>query len=260
MVFLPMFILAAAAAKATPTPVPTIPPVYLKTIVNIKAKPLCTNLHGVVMPFVVVERENNVRFKSMDKQLGIYHKWYRPTSDAATDPNGSPEINGAQALAAANIDQTAAMMYKDIAHVEDLLARSERAEPPGKDPQLDDLRDRVQKILDLQREVANRYEEQAGTYLNSLGALPPVPTSQSAAGDPALQSTFDLPALDEDPLSAARDPSKGIQVGLQTPPPGSQYGEQQHAETSKEVVHTMVVEEFKFVDPAIKAVKQCDGP
>lgn len=259
MVFLPAMVLAAAAASAAPTPAPTLPPVYLKTIVNIKAKSLCTNLHNVIMPFVQIERENNIRFKSMDKQLGIYHKWYRPTSDVATDPNGSPEINGAQALAAAQIDQTAAMMYKDVAHVENLLAESEHAVPPGKDPKLDDLRDRARAIIELQRQVADRYEEQAGTYLNSLGALPPVPDAHSQAGDPALQGTFDLPALDEDPLAAARPPTAQSELGA-TPPPGSQYGEQQHVTTSKEVVHSMIVQEFQFVKPALSVVRECDGP
>lgn len=260
MVFVPVILLAAAASAApAPTPSATLPPVYLKTIVNIKAKSLCTDLHKVIMPFVVIERENNVRFKSMDVQLGIYHKWYRPTSDAATDPNGSPEINGAQALAAARIDQTAAMMYKDITQAEDLISQSERAVPHGKDPKLDDLRDRARSILEMQRQIADRYEEQAGTYLNSLGALPPVPDARSVGGDPALQGTLDLPALDADPLAAARDPSQGIQVGLQTPAPGSQYGEEQHAATSKEIVHSMVVQELQFVHPALKAVKECDG-
>lgn len=259
MVFLPALLLAAVTTAA-PTPAPTLPPVFLKTIVNIHANPLCGALHEVIMPFVVTERENNIRFRSMDVDLGTYHKWYRPTSDAATDPNGSPEINGAQALAAARIDQTAALMYKDIAHVQNLLAQSERAVPPGKDPQLDDLRARAAAIIDLQRTIANRYDEQAGTYLNSLGSMPPLPSARSAAGDPALQGTFDLPALDEDPLAAAHVPSVAAQLGLETPAPGSQYGEQQHDTSSKQIVHSMIVQELQFVAPAIKAVKKCDGP
>lgn len=256
MLFLPA-LLFAVAAPPPPRPSPT--PLPLKVIFRLNVSPLCANLHRVIMPFVVVERRNNLRFKSMDAQLGTYHQWYRPTSDAATDPNGSPEINGAQALAAARIDQTAALMYKDITHVENLLAQSERAVPPGKDPELDNLRTRARDIMKLQRQIANRYEEQVGTYLNSLGAVPPVANARSAAGDPALQGTFDLPALDQDALTAGRVPSVASQLGLETPPPGSQYGEQQHETSSKEIVRTMVVQEVKFVRPALQTVQQCDG-
>lgn len=256
MALLPLILAAATTVAPAPAPSPSAP---LPTIVILHARPLCSNLHNVIMPFVVIERKNNLRFKTMDTQLGVYHKWYRPTSDAATDPNGSPEINGAQALAAAQIDQTAAKMYEDITHVERLLAQSWRAIPPGKNPQLDNLRDRASKIIELQRQIANRYEEQAGTYLNSLGALPPVPTSKSVSGDPALQSEFDLPALDEDPLAAAQMPTAQTRLGL-LPNPGAQYGEQQHAQTSNEIVQTMIVQELKFVRPALDVVKECDGP
>lgn len=255
MVFLPILVFAAAAAaapKAAPTPAP------LKVIIHLHTTALCNDLHQVIMPFVVTERKNNIRFVTMDNELGKYHQWYRPPGDDATDPNGDPEFNGGQAIAAAHIDQLAALMYADITHIERLLKASERATPPGKDPQLDALRDRARTITELQRELANRYEAQAGTYLNSLGSFVPMPTAQSPAGDPALQSEFTIPELQPDPLAAAQVPT--VISSLATPPPGSQYGATDPSATpSRVVVSNMVSQEDAFVRPALNAVRQCDG-
>jgi hypothetical protein len=251
MVFLPALVLAAVASAS---PAPSAPP--LKVIVHVHSSALCTELHRAIIPFVVAEQKNNTRFMAMDQQLGKYHQWYRPPSDAATDPNGSPEINGAQALAAAQIDQNAALMYEDIAHVEKLLKASEHVTPTGRDPELDALRTRAQHILDLQREVANRYEEQAGTYLNSIGSFVPMPTAQSK-GDPALQSAFDIPQLDQDPIAAARPLSQVHPFA--TPAPGSQYGQQQNDIPSNIVVQSMIAEENAFAQPAVSAIRRCLG-
>jgi len=252
MVFLPIMVFAAVSASA-PTPAPSLPPVYLKTIVNTRATALCSDLHQVIMPFVVTEKKNNERFNTMDKQLAKYHVWYRPAADEDVNPDGTPAYNGAQAMAAGQIDQMAANMYVDITDAEKKIDESEAAHPPGHNAQLDGLRNQARRILELQRELANRYEQQAGTYLNSIGAYLPLK-------DPALDSEFKIPELQPEPLAAARPQSVVDSHG--TPPPESAYGTPQdkYAATSAQVVKQMMTEEFAFVKPALQTVRTCDGP
>jgi|GEM_PF-6391241 len=250
MPLLPMIVLAAVAGPS-PRPSPSLPP--LKTIINIHSSALCTDLHAAIMPFVATETKNNQRFASMDKQLAVYHKWYRPAAEGDVQPNGTPEYNGAQALAAAQIDQLAANMYADITTAEMRIDESEKVHPPGRDPRLDDLRARARKILQVQRELANRYEEQAGRYLNSIGAYLPLK-------DPALDSEFALPELQPEPLAAARPPS--VVDSHATPPPESAYGETTRTggATSRKLVAQMMSAEFAFIPPALQTVRACDGP
>jgi hypothetical protein len=250
MVFLPIMLLAAAAS-ATPAPAASSSPAPLKVIIKIRSRALCTDLHQVIMPFVSVEKQNNERFVTMNKEIAKYHEWYRPAADANLDPDGNPEYNGAQALAAGKIDQTAAMMYADITRVEKAIKRSEQQTPPGRDPQLDELRERAQRIAELQRQLADRYEAQAGTYLNSLGSYMP-------KGDPALQSEFDIPELQPEPLQAAQLPS--VTNAISTPAPGSAFGTvDPSAPKAADVAKTLFREEVAFLAPAVKAVHTCDG-
>lgn len=254
MLFLPVVYAAAVNISITPTPQPT----PLKVIVTVRSSTLCTGMHRVIVPFVKTETQNNQRFVSMDKELGKYHVWYRPPGDVATDPNGSPEYNGAQALSAAKIDRQAAQIYGDIAKIEHALEVSLKETPKGRDPKLDDLRKRAYQIIELQRQVADRYEAQAARYLDSLGGYMPMATAQSK-GDPALQSAFEIPQIQIDPLSAAQDPI--FVHPFSTPQPGSQYGTmpQPGDDTSGQIVTQMMKREYSFVRPAIDAARICNG-
>jgi hypothetical protein len=249
---LPPIVLVAAISIAAPTPEPSLPPLWMKTITHVRANALCTELHQVIMPFVATEKKNNERFAAMDKQLAKYHEWYRPAADGDVQPNGTPEYNGAQALAAGQIDQMAANMYVDITNAEKKIDESEQVHPAGHEPRLDALREKAREILRLQRQLADRYEQEAGSYLNSIGSYLP-------SKDPALDSEFTLPALQPEPLSAARPPSVVDAHG--TPPPQSAYGAQdpKDAPSSAQVVKDMMTQEYAFVKPALETVRTCDG-
>jgi hypothetical protein len=232
---------------ATPTPAPELP-----TIITLHARPLCTALHKIVLPFAATEKRNNDTFKVMDKELVQYHKW--DSHGTATDlgANGSNTGNGVQLLQAGRIDQQASLMYQNLADIETQLAHSYREIPAGKDPALDELRARIDNIVKLQYALAAKYDAIAGRTLDSTGLL-------NIIQDPAYSSQMLIPDFNQNPISDSFTPPP---AGALKTPDGSDSPVDSDfliRAQGPDLYRGMLTQEVAFVKPAISAVRTCDG-
>lgn len=123
-------------------PPPSPPPV--KTIIHVRSSPLCDAFRNLVLPLARVQSDNA---KLTQFAAGETEKYY----DAAGDV-----WRGALVLHASNIDIAGTNILKNLAPMDRFLARSWKESPKGVNPKVDAIRQRVQNIVDLQREMANR--------------------------------------------------------------------------------------------------------
>ncbi len=235
------------ALQTSPAPQPSATP--LKTIIEITARPLCTALHHMVMPFVTVEKQNSDQFVVMDKQLTRYRSWdTNVLSD--TGQQGTYTANGELNLNAAKLDQEASLIYQRVAGVEKQLAQSYHDAPVGKDPALDELRARMDNIAKLQYALAAKYDLVAGRTLNA-GALPPALASVSAGAVPDYNNSNPLDYTTPAPARAVATPGAtmtAVTKDLMFNTPTATVQKALHAQ------------ELGFIAPALGAVRACDGP
>ena len=140
-------------APVSPAPSPSPEP---KTIVNVRVSPLCSLVHGVVMPFLAMEQSNHQLFHSMDDNI---RKMARDG-----DGPGSPVV----ILATANVDWYSSQVYDNLARVDLLLKSSYEATPKGRDPALDAIRSRIQTLVDVERVLNNGYASVAAPRATSF--------------------------------------------------------------------------------------------
>lgn len=246
------FVLAIPPIIFGATPAPSPQASGLPTIVHITVRPLCTELHTMVLPFAKTESQNNVAFKKMDKQLGDYKQWDMETlSD--TGQTGTFTANGAHLLRAGQIDQEATNVMQALADRQKELDRSYRQIPIGRDPALDTIRARMSNIIKLQYAVAARYDEVAGKALDQIGLMP-LNADDTAGGNNGPSDFNEVdPAVAQTPIPPG-----------QLPPPNGSDTPVAHQflidAPANEVVKGMVVQEFGFVKPALQAVNTCDPP
>lgn len=230
-----------------PTPAPSASP--MKTITHVTARPLCTLLHRIVLPFAKTEHDDNDLFVKMDKELATFRSWDNNVY-ADTGQAGSYTANGALNLEAGQLDQQAAEIYQRVADIEKQLAQSYHDIPPGKDQALDELRARIDNICKLQYALAAKYDLVAGRTLNA-SALPPAlaPDSQIPLQDYNNNNPLDYttPA----PARPVATPGTGIQpvskdLMFNTP--------------TATVEKALIDQENGFTQPALNAVRLCDGP
>lgn len=253
MIALPLLFLflfnAAAPPQLFPTPTPSP---GLPTIIHLRARPLCTALHKIVLPFVITEKKNNETFKTMDKELVEYHKWDSHGTVVDLGANGSNTANGAQLLQAGRIDQQASLMYQSLADVETQLAHSYRDIPTGDDAALDEIRARIDNIVKLQYALASKYDAVAGRTLDSTGLL-------NIIQDPAYSSQMLIPDFNQDPIADSFTPPP---AGALRPPDGTDSPVDHDfliRAAGNDIMRGMLVQEVAFTKPAIDAVKSCDG-
>lgn len=242
----PVFVVAQQIF-ATPTPQPQLP-----TIINLRARPLCTALHKIVLPFAATEKSDNDSFKVMDKDMVEYHKWDPNGTATQLGANGSNTANGAQMLQAGRIDQQAAIMYQRLADVETQLAHSYRDVPTGTDPALDDLRKRIDNIVKLQYALASKYDAVAGKTLDSTGML-------NIIQDPAYSSQMLIPDFNRDPVSDSFTPPP---AGALHPPDGTDAPVDTDFLLRADgtgLYQGMMTQELAAVKPELDAVNTCDG-
>ena len=231
----------------TPQPAPTLP-----TIITLRARPLCTYLHKVILPFATTERQNNVAFETMDHELGKYNEW-NGTTLADQGKQGTFTANGAQLMMAGKIDQQSTNIMQSLADTQKQLAASYRAIPIGNDPKLDELRARIDNITKLQYAMASRYDEIAGKTLDEVGFYPFIENDTMGGQNDLPDYNAPNPAEAQTPMPAGalREPGSSSdpvdKIFLINAPP-------RYLKTG------MVHQEVGFVKPAIDAVNTCDPP
>lgn len=137
--------LLAAAALTTPSPSPSPSPLSspLRVIVTVRTTALCSAVRSMAIPIGFVVSANDNAFSSLTAH---------PVSVDIQDPDRF-------AIAA----RTAKVMYavvQNLVLAEDVLSKSWRQYPKGKDANVDALRQRLQNVVDLQRAITNDYYRQ----------------------------------------------------------------------------------------------------
>ena len=222
---------------------PTPPPI--KTIINVTARPVCTALHHIVLPFAAVEKQNNAMYQTMDRELGVY-RGAGGDGPMETGAQGTYTSNGVQLVQAGKIDQQATQMAQALTDLEKQLAQSYKDIPVGKDPKLDELRARMDNVIKLQYALASRYDGIAARTLGTVGFMPAVETPFRNPPD------YSAPGVDYDPKApngAVQSPAQSVKaVGrdfiLNAP--------------AADVRKGMIEQETGFVQPAVDAVNLCD--
>lgn len=230
-----------------PSPTPKLP-----TIITLRARPLCTALHKFVLPFTNTERQNNVAFRGLDRELGKYRQW-EMTTLADTGQQGTFTANGAQLLQAGKMDQQATNIFQSLADVQKQLSQSYHDIPVGNDPKLDDLRARIDNIVKLQYALAARYDLIAGKTLDQIGFF-------NFLADDFIGGKNDLPDYNAPPPADSATPMPPGQIkmpGDSTEPISKLF---LIDAPGKYVATGMMQQEVAFVQPALDAVNTCDPP
>ncbi len=194
----------------TPTPTPGTSTPFYPVIMHTVTTETCATLDHLMLPVGFVARRNDAAIATMalstQKFLSHFMPGDVPTAAdvqaALGNSNGSsPNLNGTgtalstsesssqeddslvygpgQILNASRIDALAQQIYINIKLERDYLKTSEKDYPPGSNPKVDALRARAEGLIELQSALADRYEQFAGTYLDSMGVAGM--TSQNAS-------------------------------------------------------------------------------
>ena len=241
--------IAILLAQAVASPQPSASP--LKTIINITARPLCTALHKIVLPFAAIEKRNNDTYKSMDQELAIY-RGSAGDGSMVTGTQGTYTANGVQLVQAGKIDQQAVQMAQTLTNTERQLAQSYHDIPTGTDPKLDELRVRIDNIIKLQYALASRYDAIAARTLGQSGFFPALEAGSAGGGGPRTPN-YNMPGVDYStppPPGAVVDPPSGVK------PVDKSFIIYASA---TDVRNTLVTHEVDFVKPALDAVNSCDS-
>lgn len=177
-------------------PLPTASPSAgsLPEIYHTKTTAKCDTLRHVTLPVGMVTKRNDEAFHSMARSLvtflhGIYPSDVPTFNDfaaAAQAPQGEgttpitasmgdaneddPLLYGAgQVLTAARIDDVAHQVFQNLVLEQKYIDKAQKEDPNPTDPNVAQMRRRAQNLIDLQRVLANAYEEFAGTFLDNQG-------------------------------------------------------------------------------------------
>lgn len=253
-----MGILSLLMAQALTTPAPSAAP--LKTITHITAKAECTVLHDVVLPFTVVEKQNNERLKAIGKDLAASRAW--PTDPMYHDPRFyASSINGEKLIESGKMRQQAADMFDAFVAIEKRLAQSYHDFPAGRDPKADELRARVDNVIKLQYARAEQYDQMA------LGVQERLIDPRSAD---LIQAYFNGP-FKGNPLSNGvpdfsspqpDDPTPAAFLHPQMPTASADALDLRSVLDlpSAYIDQAMTVQEVALVKPALDAVDTCSPP
>lgn len=187
------FLLAAVTAAPTPWPASTAPPV----IVRVRSSEACSALRTIALPVGFIAKRDDAAFTGINvamlKFVGGFEAFDAPTASAlaqavgdapaatgetaqqaiesggAESQDDSVTFNGQSILSAAHVDSIAERILGNLTLADRYMALSWKSYPVGKDPVVDTLRQRAQNLIDLQRSLATRYEEFAGSYLDNMG-------------------------------------------------------------------------------------------
>ena len=162
-------------AGSTSTP----PPEIAHTVTSAR----CDTLHGTMLPVGYVTKRNDAAFRAMSRSMvaflsGIYPTdvpskadmqaaAYQPkfgNNTGTSDAMGSEEDDDqllygpGQVLTAAEIDNVAEQVHANIVVEQKFIDQSWKSNPRPRDPNVSQMRQRAQNLVDLQRALADQYE------------------------------------------------------------------------------------------------------
>lgn len=172
----------APAASATPA---------IPEIIHTVTSEACTTLQNLLMPVGYVTKRNDDAFGGMQTHLlsvvNNFNSHDMPTQaelmalgdskDVTTganvsqiDPSGQDDnllYSPKAVLEVAKMDSIANQIYSNLAVEASFMDKSWKEYPAGADPKVDKMRQDAQNLMDLQRALADKYENFSKTYLNN---------------------------------------------------------------------------------------------
>jgi hypothetical protein len=260
-----------ATVLVTPTPVPTAtpPPEIYRTVVS----PMCSTLRNLALPVGYVTRKNDSAFRAMSHSLQTFLSGFYPTDvptqadlEAVASASGytgsgadamGPEsglddqllYGPGQVLTAADIDGVAQQIFHNIVVENSFMQQSWKEYPKGVDPNVDAMRQQAQNVIDLQRALADRYEDFAQLYLSNQGMAALQTQSQRAIFKQYLRALLlgDAVNLNADGTAAYSD--DGF----------SSTSERAKLGSVAQVVRDLTIQERSFAQGEISSLNVCNG-
>jgi hypothetical protein len=244
-----MLLLALVLAAASPAPSP--PP--LKTIIRLRASPTCSALHNLVLPLARVHQRNAVYLTSIKRYESKYIKY------------AGSIFEGGRMLYAANIDQAASNIVYNLHQMDRLLRESYESLPPGKNSQVDAMRQRVQNIVDVERAIANTYIKFAGGVVDAYGndELDNAPSAFGSSNDSnttgglTIVSATPFPGMPGSGGNVAFPPELDPRIS-NTPPPSYTARDLKYSGIGW-LQTTLQSEGRALIPQAMAAAEDCDG-
>lgn len=252
----PLFLAALATATAAPAPTPA-PLRALRVIVTVKSSTLCSAARSVALPIGYVNRKNEEAFSSINRSL--YTFLQRNKSALNTSPseqvlqNVSGDDGPVSAPAPINtvniltMNRTAWQIAQNLSLESDVMRRSWKEYPKGKDENVDALRQRLQNMMDLQNALENRIMSFTQGYMDNSGGSD-LSTNFQAFSQLLNQSLAGQLAA----LTAARQQSDP-EVG-----PVESAGEVARRGTEADVVRELRLQENAFASEITKIGNACE--
>ncbi len=167
-------IVLAAIVAAAPSPAPTP---HLKVIVTVKSTTFCTAVRNMAVPIGYVTRRNEEAFGAIDHSLLKFLEGVRGVSAANVSDMQSLEselddtdiYTPMSTLSVMQMQKISYEIFQNLTLEDQVMDRSLKQYPKGASPTVDALRQRMQNLMDLQRGLANQYEEFNSIYLDNMG-------------------------------------------------------------------------------------------
>jgi hypothetical protein len=186
-----LFSVLAGVAAPSPSPSPPFSTEIYPQIIHTVTSETCTELHKLVMPVGFVTKKNDEAIDAMAFKLQKFLSGIDPQDvpslaelqaainggDVGTGANADevdPSANDdtllygpSQVIKAAQIDTIANEIYGNLVTESSFMKQSWSDYPQGSDAKVDEMRQHAQNLMDLQRSLADKYENFARTYLSN---------------------------------------------------------------------------------------------
>jgi hypothetical protein len=280
-----MTILLAAGDAPAPSPAPQPVSTALREIGRVRADAACVSLVKLALPVALIAANNDRVFAAMQRPLANFahgegsiaegnqienaHESTPkggalvPASERdGTSMGGSGATNAGddqdtytpvRTLAASNIDRMVGIILRNLDDADKTMAESWKEHPEHLDPALTALRQRVQNIIDMQRVLAFRLDDAAGSYLSDSGVAGLTPAHEQARFTEALDASV--------AAEIAADRTSGSEPVTPTLPGKhvSDVGAEKHAD-AKDVLAALRQQEFALALEAPRLARSCDTP
>jgi len=171
------WLLGYAIAGATPAPA-TPPP----TILHERVSPVCSTLHQLVLPLAAM----NVQNKPVREAINVARHRLENYSNT--------RLRDGVMMYAAQIDMLYTQVLENLTKMDQQLAASYRKYPQGTNAKVDALRQRVQNVMDLERQLVNKNVAAYAAAIDNDGVTDIENSANQIAGAPtAPPSLPDVP-------------------------------------------------------------------
>jgi hypothetical protein len=275
-------ILLAAADAQSPTPQPTATP--LREIGSVRTDAACVSLVKLALPVALIAAKNDRVFAAMQRPIATFANGeggiaegnqienvhestvaggaLEPESEVGVLDNGPVSLNARddqdtytpeRTMAASNIDRMFAIILRNLDGADKKMAESWKEHPEHLDPALTALRQRVQNIIDMQRVLAFRLDDAAGTYLSDSAVAGLTPHNEQARFKEALDASV--------AAEIAADRISGSEPVTPTLPGQhvSDVGADKRAD-AHDVLAALRQQEFALALEAPRLARSCDTP